>query len=507
MNITFLPKFKQVTIDETKNLIKIMREQGIPMDFVCGGNGTCGKCKVLVTKGNYGEYSRSELEQLSEEERARGYRLACDFQVKEDTCVILEENREEEHSPEGKSFENSECLAEGRIQVAFDIGSTTIEAAFFHNTTKLIQKRTRVNPQRAYGLDVMSRLSYAVEQKEHLKQLSKIILAALNEMIQDFLREHGASVSQLEKMVVMGNTTMIHLLLGHSVQNLLTPPFHIDLQAFTGDAWQYGFLAEEGCVLMVPPLIGGYVGSDTLGCILATKIWQNKENWAIMDIGTNGELVLSCNGTIYVCSAAAGPAFEGATIVQGMRAQKGAIYRIDKTGEDTWKTYTIENATPAGICGSGLIDAVSVLAMCGQIDQTGLMRQKKTALDKERKVYLYQDDIRQFQLAKAAIRGGFEVLMNEAGIHLEDLDKVIITGAFGSGVNLQHGKFCGLFPEVADEKFLCIDNGSLSGGIMLLQGEISMEQAVSVAKNVKHIELATNQQFRNVFIKHMDMYN
>lgn len=501
MNITFLPRFKQVSITEPENVMKIMRKQGIPMDFVCGGNGTCGKCKVLVTKGNHTSYSDAELLLLSEEERAKGYRLACDFQVREDTCIIIEEREEATVKQE------QTAKVTGKVQIAFDIGTTTIEAAFLQNTTELVTKVNRVNPQRAYGLDVMSRLSYAIENEEQGRVLMKVILAALNEMIHDFLRDYQAKSSQIDKIVVLGNTTMIHLLLGHPVKKLVTPPFHIDLKAFTAQAKQHGFDVEEDCILMVPSLIGGYVGSDTLGCILATDLWKRSETCAIMDIGTNGELVISRNGKLYACSTAAGPAFEGAGIVQGMRAQKGAIYQVDRTGEDSWKVYTIDEAPAKGVCGSGLVDAVSVLAMCGQIDQTGLMKQRKIALDQEGKVFLYQEDIRQFQLAKAAIRAGFEVLLKEAGVCREELQQIIITGAFGSGVNLENGKACGLFPKVSDNRFRCVDNGSLAGGIKLLQEESLMKQSITIAKNIEHIELANSICFQEAFVKFMDVCN
>lgn len=501
MNITFLPKFRQVSINEPENLMKIMRQHRITMDFVCGGHGTCGKCKVLVTKGNQSSFSNSEMALLSEEERAKGYRLACDFLVQEDTCIIVEEREEAEQITEQapKVF--------GKIQVAFDIGTTTIEAAFLENRTEMITKKIRVNPQRSYGLDVMSRLTYAVQDREHARLLSKVILAALNEMIQDFLKEYQVDNDQIEKMIVMGNTAMIHLLLGHPVEKLVTPPFHIDLKAFTAQAVQYGFCVSEQCILMVPPFIGGYVGSDTLGCILATKLWKRPGNRAIMDIGTNGELVISKDGVLSVCSTAAGPAFEGAAIVQGMCAQKGAIYRVDRTGEDSWKVYTVDDVPAKGICGSGLIDAISVLAMCGQIDKTGHMKQKRTVLDQEGKVSLYQEDIRQFQLAKSAIRAGLEVLLHEVGVKAYELDEIIITGAFGSGVNLEHGKMCGLFPDASADSFTCIGNGSLQGGILLLQDEQLIEESIAIADGANHVELANNEYFRGLFLKYMDVYN
>lgn len=499
MNITFLPQFKQVSINEPENLMKIMRQHGIAMDFVCGGHGTCGKCKVLVTKGNQSSFSDSEMALLSEEERGKGYRLACDFLVQEDTCIIVEEREETGQEPEPV------LKVTGKVQIAFDIGTTTIEAAFLENRTEILTKKIRVNPQRSYGLDVMSRLSYAVQDGEHVRLLSKVILAALNEMIQDFIKEHQVDRDQIEKMVVMGNTTMIHLLFGHPVEKLITPPFHINLQAFTAQAIQHGFHVSEQCLLIVPPLIGGYVGSDTLGCILATKLWKRQGIRAIMDIGTNGELVISKDGKLSVCSTAAGPAFEGAAIIQGMRAQKGAIYRVDRIGEDSWKVYTVDDAPAKGICGSGLIDAISVLALCGQIDKTGHMKQKRTALDPEGKVSLYQEDIRQFQLAKSAIRAGLEVLLREVGVEAEELDEIIITGAFGSGVNLEHGKLCGLFPDVSADTFTCMNNGSLQGGILLLQDEQLIEESITIANKVNHVELANNEHFQGLFLKYMDV--
>lgn len=521
MNVTFLPRYKQVAIEEPCTLMEVMIKHQVLMDFVCGGNGTCGKCKVLISKGNRMPYTNAELEYLSKEELEAGYRLACEYRVTEDTCVILEEEMEPvlQNAPKITAE-----LEDAEINIAFDIGTTTIEAAFLKNVNhkqELVTKKTHVNPQRIHGLDVMSRLSYGIQSVEHAEVLRRLVLDALNAIITEFSTQYSVKEAHFKKIVVMGNTTMIYLLLNsveYPIKSLVKPPFQVHFSGFIGNAKKYGFFVNETCQLIVPPLIQGYVGSDTLGCILATGIADKKGTYAIMDIGTNGEMVLSCDGRIRVCSTAAGPAFEGASIAQGMRAEKGAIYAASLLKESKGKSEfdlkrkknkfdirVIGNGQPRGICGSGLLDAISVFLELGWMDETGLMKERKIPLDVEGKVSLWQEDVRQFQLAKAAIQAGFSLLLEENGVTLEQLDKVYIAGAFGSGLNAEHAKRCGLFPDIETDKFEYIGNGSLTGGILILQNEECMKRLREQVPRMEHLELANMDEFRERFIQDMNL--
>lgn len=511
MNVTFLPRYKQVAIEEPCTLMEVMIKHQVLMDFVCGGNGTCGKCKVLISKGNRMPYTNAELEYLSKEELEAGYRLACEYRVTEDTCVILEEEMEPvlQNAPKITAE-----LEDTEINIAFDIGTTTIEAAFLKNVNhkqELVTKKTHVNPQRIHGLDVMSRLSYGIQSVEHAEVLRRLVLDALNAIITEFSTQYSVKETQFKKIVVMGNTTMIYLLLNrveYPIKSLVKPPFQIHFSGFIGCAKKNGFFVNETCQLIVPPLIQGYVGSDTLGCILATGIADKKGTYAIMDIGTNGEMVLSCDGRIRVCSTAAGPAFEGASIAQGMRAEKGAIYAVSLFGHELERKFDIRvigDGQPRGICGSGLLDVISVFLELGWIDETGLMKERKIALDEEGKVSLWQEDIRQFQLAKAAIQAGFSLLLEENRVTLEQLDKIYIAGAFGSGLNAEHAKRCGLFPNVETDKFEYIGNGSLTGGILILQNEECMKRLREQVSRIEHLELANMNEFRERFIQDMNL--
>lgn len=503
MKITFLPRYKQIEVEENRNLMQIMQNQQVNMDFVCGGNGTCGKCKVLITKGNQKDYTDAEHKCLTEKEKKMGYRLACEFTVSEDTCVILEEKEEKKKEEPKEQLD----LSNGNIDIAFDIGTTTVEAVFLWNRETIVEKAVKVNPQRVYGLDIMSRISFAGSSKEHLYLLNRLILGALNEIIADFCRKHSVNKEQIKRIAVMGNTTMIYLLLRQPVKGLIKLPFEIEQLGGIKQAAAYGFFVKEECKLIVPPLIHSYIGSDTLGCILATGIWKKHGNYGIMDIGTNGEMVVSCDGKISVCSTAAGPAFEGANIIQGMRAQPGAIYKVERTGQREWEVYTIEDAEAKGICGSGLLDAVCVLRDCGLIDSAGFMREEKVPLDREGRVLLCQQDIRQFQLAKAAIYAGFKILIEEKGLPLDKLDKLYITGAFGNGLNAEHAMTCGLFPKIDVGRLEYVKNGSLIGAVLILQNEKLMRQAARVAELAQHVELAEKGTFRDEFIKNMDFYD
>lgn len=511
MNVTFLPRYKQVAIEEPCILMEVMIKHQVLMDFVCGGNGICGKCKVLISKGNRMPYTNAELQYLSKEELEAGYRLACEYRVTEDTCVILEEEIDRVLQSTPKITAE---LEDAEINIAFDIGTTTIEAAFLKNVNhkqELVTKKTHVNPQRIHGLDVMSRLSYGIQSVEHAEVLQRLVLDALNAMITEFSTQYLVKETQFKKIVVMGNTTMIYLLLNsveYPIKSLVKPPFQVHFSGFIGNAKKNGFFVNEACQLIVPPLIQGYVGSDTLGCILATGIADKKGIYAIMDIGTNGEMVLSCDGRIRVCSTAAGPAFEGASIAQGMRAEKGAIYAVSLFEQELERKFDIRvigDGQPRGICGSGLLDVISVFLELGWIDETGLMRERKIALDEEGKVSLWQEDVRQFQLAKAAIQAGFSLLLEANGVSVEQLDKIYIAGAFGSGLNVEHAKRCGLFPDVETDKFEYIENGSLTGGILILQNEECMKRSREQVQRMEHLELANLGEFRERFIQDMNL--
>jgi len=501
MKVMFLPIGKQIESEKEICLMDIMRELDTDVDFVCGGNGTCGKCRVLVTKGNDKILSESEKQHITEEERMKGYRLACKFIVREDTCVILEHTKlieaREKLSKEVK-YDEKEYFS-----VAVDLGTTTIEAAFLDSSNNIVKVMQQANPQRDFGLDVIARLTFSLASKENEKLLSQKVKDCIESMCMQFCMEYGTSMEKMKKIVVLGNSTMISIFLNLDLEGLAKYPFGVDYNGNVYKGSQVGFSKLVDCDIILPALIGGHVGSDTLGCIVATELYQQKGTHLLVDIGTNGEIVLLNNGKITVCSTAAGPAFEGGGIRQGMRAKTGAIWKVKLEG-DTIKLFVVGGGKPFGICGSGLLDAIYVLLVKENISSTGHLVKEKVWLDAERRVALWQEDIRQVQLAKAAIYTGMKTLLKSQDMDFVNVDKLWIAGAFGSNLSLESACGIGLLPKMDTELVKTIGNGSLQGGIKLLRGEITLEKMDLISKDCRHLELAQSEIFREEYIKQID---
>lgn len=499
MKVTFLPVGKQVEAEEKTVLMELIREQGIPMDFVCGGRKSCGKCKVLVTKGNNQIYSKAEENLLTKEEKEKGYRLACCFRIEEDTCVILGHRKQKNiQKPEKKKIPHIKNAG-----IVFDIGTTTLEAAFVINNEQVLDTIIQTNPQRICGLDVISRTAYAVQSARNKRRLRELLLQALNSMIREFQNRWEVEKEQITDLVVLGNTTMIFLFLDYHVEMLAKGNFKERFEGACLTAGEAGLVNTPKAKLYVPGTIGGHVGSDTLGCILATKLWEKQRTSIIVDVGTNGEIALVKGGQIAACSTAAGPAFEGANIIQGMRAKDGAIYRVEKQG-NFLEIKTVGNGEPRGICGTGLIDAAAAFLELGWMNETGQLSKEKTALDTEKRVSLWQQDIRQLQLAKSAVYSGIQVLLEAMDTSVEELDQIYIAGAFGSGLRPKNAVRIGLLPDIPEEKYTAIGNGSLKGGIAILKQKEMFQKSNRLAAQTKHIALAESERFKEIFIRNLN---
>jgi uncharacterized 2Fe-2S/4Fe-4S cluster protein (DUF4445 family) len=326
---------------------------------------------------------------------------------------------------------------------------------------------------------------------------------------------------------------MSHLFLGKSVEKLAKVPFQeISYEGVTLKASEVDSEMNLNGEVYVMPGIAGHVGSDTLGCILARDLNHGKGNHLLVDIGTNGEIVLAKNGELSVCSTAAGPAFEGASLHQGMRAIEGAISKVNirndlieieiiGPGKDATLTYRmnrsgesegeISDIYPIGICGSGVIEAVSELLSNHIMDQTGRLlgaegETNYVTLWKhgDKEVILTQKDIRELQLAKGAIYTGIMLLLKEAKLTVPQLDSIILAGAFGSNIDVKKAIHIGLLPPIESNKISYIGNGALEGASKVLLGEISKEEAESISKKIKHLELALCKDFQDEFLKAMN---
>jgi uncharacterized 2Fe-2S/4Fe-4S cluster protein (DUF4445 family) len=542
MLVTFLPMNQKIQVNAGSNLFQTAIENGIDLGGICSGNKTCGKCKAMITKGNNKNYSKEERKLLTEEELNSGIRLACCFTITEDTCVIISGKKEKQSQTgyRNDKIENDlrnplrNPLTEDHYGVAFDIGTTSVAAQLWNISRKeFIDEISSKNPQSLYGADVIARITYANSKEDNVRKLAYLIRECCNTLLLRMSAEHNIDVKQIETAVITANTTMSHLFLGKSVEKLAKVPFQeISYEGVTLKASEVDSEMNLNGEVYVMPGIAGHVGSDTLGCILARDLNHGKGNHLLVDIGTNGEIVLAKNGELSVCSTAAGPAFEGASLHQGMRAIEGAISKVNirndlieieiiGPGKDATLTYRmnrsgesegeISDIYPIGICGSGVIEAVSELLSNHIMDQTGRLlgaegETNYVTLWKhgDKEVILTQKDIRELQLAKGAIYTGIMLLLKEAKLTVPQLDSIILAGAFGSNIDVKKAIHIGLLPPIESNKISYIGNGALEGASKVLLGEISKEEAESISKKIKHLELALCKDFQDEFLKAMN---
>ncbi|MDW7740264.1 MAG: ASKHA domain-containing protein [Bacillota bacterium] len=413
--------------------------------------------------------------------------------------------------------------------IAFDIGTTTIVGSLLDlKNAEVIAVSAATNPQNIYGADVISRITHASQVEGGLKQLQDKVVESANQIIKNLLRQTRIPKDRVYEIVLVGNTTMSHLFMGIDPTYLAPAPFiPAYSRALKVEASEIGLNIHPAGLVTFLPNIAGYVGSDTVGVILATGMDQRKDNCAAIDIGTNGELVLAANGRLMACSTAAGPAFEGAQIKQGMRAAAGAIETVSFVNEDITLSM-IDDEPACGICGSGLIDAAAALIQAGLIEPNGRfvnveenpdkvppqfrdrLRRGKSGFEfvlvagKDTEsgddIVLTQGDVRELQLAKGAIYAGLVILLKEAGISEDDLDQVMLAGAFGNYVRKESALTIGLLPQIPAEKIIAVGNAAGDGAKMALASKKARFRALELPGKVEHLELSTRIDFQEIFV-------
>lgn len=535
MKITFLPKN---TICETTlgmTVLEAAADCGIDIDGNCCGAGTCGKCKIKVLSENKDELDEVEKKTLTEAEKSGDFRLACRYKPSRDIVV-------EVPISDGAASRKTKLIdlpdwfvheADDRkgYGVAFDLGTTTVVAMLWDlEKAKLVDIRAGTNPQGVFGADVISRIMYAGESAENLITIYRKIIDCLNGFLEEFVVAQGIDIEDISTITVVGNTTMSHLFAGVDPTSLAIAPFTpVFLASKRGLSAEFGVLAGRGTELYLLPNIAGHVGSDITAGILATNIMNDERTHLLVDIGTNGEIVLSKNGRALTCSTAAGPAFEGATIFQGMRAAAGAIEKVT-IGKDKVEIVVIDDGAPIGICGSGIIDAVAQLVKNGIIDKTGKFAKPENLaaagfntdivdrlrIDGPRKefvlayvesgddIIITQKDVREVQLAKAAIYAGIKILMKELRVDVSDFDRVSIAGAFGNYIDKESALIIGLLPEVDTKKIVTVGNAAGVGASLALLSDKMQREAEKIAVWIEHIELSTHEGFQNEYLGAMN---
>lgn len=480
VNVTVLMDRRETVIPAQtgETILEALARAGIAVSAPCGGLGRCRKCAVRAT----GEFACEDGARLDGQTV-----LACRTRLTGDARVRVSESKAEILKTGVSAGEETD--GEAGLGVSVDVGTTTLAAYLVERSTgRVLASDARLNPQRPHGADVISRLSFAIESEENAALLQREILAAIDEMTRSMLERAGRAGEEIRCRALVGNTVMMHLLGGYPARPLAFAPF---TPAYTA-------LHEKelgGVRTILGGCISGYVGADTLAAALACWLDERDENAMLIDIGTNGEIMLKKDGRCFACSCAAGPAFEGAHIACGTGAVAGAIdHARVENGEIVYTTIGGGEAT--GICGSGLIDLTAALLERGDITPMGRMAGDVRLSER---VYLTRSDIREVQLAKAAIASGIRILAEQAGAALADIEKVYLAGGFGNFIGLDSACRIGLFPAALRAKIVPVGNAAGSGSVRLLVSEQARRRAEALRQATRCVELAATPDFNDVY--------
>ncbi len=518
-HIDFEPLGRRAEIHSGRTLLDAAQSAGVGLAAVCGGVGTCNECRLRLVSGELTPLSGVELDALSPADLAAGFRLAC--QAEPLTDIKLDVPPESLTSAQRLQIEGWETpvavkpavLTAGAYGLAVDIGTTKLAAYLVRlSTGKTVAMSGAMNPQIAFGEDIISRISYAGRKLEGAKVLQQALVKTLNRMLLDLCSQAGVSSASVLDAVLVGNTTMHHLFAGLPVEQLGHAPFApATTQALSIPAAEVGLNLSPGAMAYLPPVIAGYVGPDHIAMLLATEAWKSERNLIALDIGTNTEISLVTSGKVTCCSCASGPAFEGAHIREGMRAAPGAIERARwSDGKILWQT--IENRPPVGICGSGILDVVAALQDGHLVKSTGVMPSvpvsglvlvpaAQTGLSRD--LLVTRKDIHEIQLAKSAIRVGVEILLRNSGLAYSDLDEFIVAGAFGTYLDLRSAVRTGMFPPLPLECFRQVGNAAGVGAREMLVSVDKRREAELIAGRIGYVELTTQPAFTPLFMEHL----
>ncbi|RPF47249.1 uncharacterized 2Fe-2S/4Fe-4S cluster protein (DUF4445 family) [Hydrogenoanaerobacterium saccharovorans] len=510
------------TFEQTEqgNLLSILLAAGAFIDAPCGGKGRCGKCRVTA-QGALSALTKTEQKLLSPKEIAADVRLACETVLLGD-AVVHTMSREDfdvcaESSPLGFAV-TAEYDAQQNVGMAVDIGTTTV-VAYFHDlaTGRLLYTASGINGQRVHGADVISRIGACIENPTNLVALQKIIIAQLNRYIADFEQATKISCNAIGQAVIAANTTMQHLLCGLDPTGIASAPFTPkSLFGYEQAGAELGL--NIGGKVYHAPSISAYVGADITAGLLASSAVYSEKPVLFIDIGTNGEMALASKSELVCCSTAAGPAFEGAHIKYGVGGVAGAIEKV-VCKNNALHIETIGGLPPIGICGSGIIDAAAALLQAGGIDETGRIPDTDEAegfivhyinedensivLDKATGISLTQQDVREIQLAKAAIAAGINTLLHEKGLSFADIDKLYIAGGFGAHINKASACAIGLLPSALLDKIVFTGNAAGRGAQQALLTAEGKTHLREIAARAQYVELSGHAFFQESYIDEM----
>jgi len=615
--LDFEPISRRVALVVDKSIYELLMKLGIQIRSLCGGKGTCGKCKILVQ--NNTEHlippSENEIKLVGKDDIDKGWRLACQTRVKEDSIPILAKKNQPQfriYLPDDLLLEDFKILTEGvsrkvelnpsikklyaevkkpsleeplsdfdrmlssfnldkdiefnnellksipdilrkqdhqitlsiwngkriisvepgntcdtNYGIAFDIGTTTIVGYLINlNDGKIYAVASALNPQTAYGEDVITRITYIKDNENGLQELNSAVIKALNSIILKTCNKANITPSQIYEATIVGNSVMHHIFLGVSPIPIGVSPFiPVIQQALNEEPKKLNLnIVPQGNVYVLP-VIAGFVGADTMGVIIASNIEKETEPTLALDIGTNGEIVIGNKDFIATASCAAGSALEGAHIKDGMRAAAGSIDTLKinpKTFEISYTT--IKNKSPIGLCGSGLIDTVAELIKAKVITRSGNFNKEflnsdvlfqnskgdiefiitKSKESEHGNISISQEDIRQLQMAKGAFYSGTNILLKylKGGSDIK-IKQIFLAGAFGNYIDKENAKFIGMIPDIPSGKIFQIGNAAGTGAQHCLLNKDLRKKAQDLLKKIQYVEIATKKEFQMEYAEAM----
>lgn len=444
--------------------------------FECGGRGVCGKCAVRARGG---------ISPLRED----GTALSCAAVVLEDAFVDLSDAvTVAKIETDGFMPQISMDPAGKRFGEALDIGTTTMALKLFSFADgKLLSTVACENPQRRFAADVIGRITAVLEG--HGKEMRDLVRNAERDLLGTACSSAGISVSDVDAKVITGNTSMLYFYTGRDPEPLSHAPFLADSL--------FGFV-DDG--ILYPPCFSAFVGADISCAVLASEMTEHPETSLLVDLGTNGEIVLWHNGTLHCCSTAAGPAFEGSSISCGSMSVSGAIDRV-WIEDGSLRVHTIGEGEPFSICGSGLIDAIACLLDRQLIDETGKIPDDYIHISDH--VFITQKDIRQVQMAKSAVYSGILTVLEQTGVSMEEVETLYLAGGFGEHLSIANAVEIGLIPAELAPKVKTVGNAALAGAAMLLLDRKQTEKIREMGNRAVNVNLAGNSLFSENFINNM----
>jgi uncharacterized 2Fe-2S/4Fe-4S cluster protein (DUF4445 family) len=535
--LELIQKNRTIQIPHPKGVTLLEAIAGEPLASIsapCGGRGRCGKCLVRVLEPNDGpKPSAADLRFVSPEKLDLGYRLAC-------TCMVGLVSRVEtvteylDATVKGdlpRFTRPAEPLPRateaGRFAAAVDIGTTTVAVFLVESESgEAVDVLAQMNRQSVYGADVLSRIVHS--DAGGLPAISTAIRAQIHEVLRELTERNGATLADVGILSVAGNTTMLHFFAGEDPSQIGRAPFtpvFVDCREYPPQQLSLP-LAEKGVVILLPS-VSAYIGSDIVSAAVAVDMDRDSRTTLLVDIGTNGELALRHQDRILACSTAAGPAFEGACISAGVGGVPGAI-RTWRREAVSFHFDTIAGAEPVGVCGSGLMDLLSTLLTDRVVEETGRMvrpselhevvdRQVAPAYEerlaedengepalKIAGPYLFtQKDVREIQLAKAAIAAGIDTLLEHTGIAPSELQRVVLTGGFGHHLGVNSAVNIGLLPAIPSERFHTISNAAGVGAVQVLREAPTLDRMIASQQSVEYLELSGHSLFEERFVEQM----